>query len=54
LFARKNAIFFPVIISLLLLVFCIFTVGHMRYLVTYYPFILFGWLNIFAVKKSLR
>ena len=47
-FAKKSKVLLPVLISLFILVFCIFTVGHMRYLNSYYPIILLGWLHLWS------
>ena len=52
--SKKNKFLIPVLVSLSLLVFCVLTVGHMRYLVSYYPMILIGWLSFsqkFLLKK---
>lgn len=52
LFSKKKMVLIPVLLSLSLLVLCLFTVGHMRYLVGYYPIILLGWLLIGAQTKA--
>ena len=51
-FSKKQMVLIPVLSSLSLLVLCLFTVGHLRYLVGYYPIILLGWLFIGAQVKS--
>lgn len=46
LIAKTNKFLFPVLFSLSLLVFCIITVSHMRYLVIFYPMLLIGWMKL--------
>jgi len=53
LFSIKSKISAAVIISLLMLILSMFTFGHMRYLIVYYPFIMMGWLYIGSVERDL-
>lgn len=52
-YSIKKNILIPVLVALLMLALSIFTVGHMRYLISYYPFILLGWLYIGSVKRQI-
>ena len=51
-FSKKHKVLIPVLSSLSLFLLCLFTVGHLRYLVGYYPMILLGWLFIGAQART--
>lgn len=51
-FSKEHMVLIPVLSALSLLLLCLFTVGHLRYLVGYYPMLLLGWLFIGAQAKT--
>jgi hypothetical protein len=48
----KKNLYLPTMIALSALLLYLLTVGHMRYLVGYYPILLIGWLSILAKKNN--
>ena len=53
LFAKRNNFLIPVLLSFSLLVLHILTVGHMRFLIVFYPMLLIGWISLGQNKKKI-